>query len=121
MKNTLIFSVLLCLNSAFSQTKTELKHLLKSYTKAEIESFNSSNPEKIEILTYALKNGLYFGDFNENKHGNLPILEGYGNEKNFTDYGLKIKDTNQYYYCPEINKVMVLKSFWVLKNEKSCK
>ena len=119
MKYILTLGVLFCLQFLNAQKNQDQSELLKSYTIEELEEIKASSPENYNALIYALDNGMYFGNFDENKHGGLPILEGYGNEKNFTDYGLKVKDTNQYFYCPQINKVMVLKSFWVLNNEKS--
>lgn len=121
MKYILTLSVLFCLQFLNAQKNPDHSELLKSYTIEELEEFKASNPENYYALIYALDNGMYLGIFDENKHASLPILEEFDKQKNFTDYGLKIKDTNQYFYCPGINKVMVLKSFWVLKNEKSCK
>lgn len=119
MKYILTLSVFFCLQFLNAQKNQDQSELLKSYTIEELEEIKASSPENYNALIYALDNGIYFGNFNENKHEGLLVLEGFDKQKNFTDYGLKIKDTNQYFYCLEINKVMVLKSFWVLNNEKS--
>ena len=119
MKYILTLSVLFCLQFLNAQKYQDQSELLKSYTIVELEEIKASCPENYNALFYALNNGLYFGNFDENKHAGLSILEGFDKKKNYTDYGLKIKNTNQYFYFPEINRVMVLKSYWVLKNEKS--
>ena len=35
----------------------------------------------------------------------------------FTDIQVKIMPYNQYFYAPKMNKIVVVKSEWVLKNE----
>jgi len=119
MKYILTLGVLFCLQFLNAQKNQDQSELLKSYTIDELEEIKTSNPENYNALIYALDNGMYLGRFDDNKHEGLSILEGFDKQKNFTDYRLKIENTNQYFYCPAINRVMVLKSFWVLKTEKS--
>ena len=119
MKYILTLGVLFCLQFLNAQKNQDQSELLKSYTIEELEEIKASSPKNYNALIHALDNGMYLGSFDENKHAGLPILEEFDKQKNFTDYGLKVKGSNQYFYCPEINKVMVLKSFWVLNNEKS--
>jgi hypothetical protein len=119
MKYILTLCVLFCLQFLNAQKNQDHSELLKSYTIEELEEIKASSPENYNALIYALDNGIYLGRFDENKHAGLPILEGFDKQKNFTAYGLKIENTNQYFYCPAINRVMVLKSFWWLNNEKS--
>ena len=37
------------------------------------------------------------------------------------DLKVKIEDQNQYFYAPQLNKILVVKSEWVLNHEKSNK
>tara|TARA_B100001287_G_scaffold778_2_gene610 strand:+ start:137 stop:502 length:366 start_codon:yes stop_codon:yes gene_type:complete len=118
MKHIIFCALIIWCSSTYGQTPKEYNSLLKSYTSQELNELKEKRPDHYELLSYALNNAVYFGSYDASKHNELPKIQGLNESKNFSDYGLKIEDINQYFYCPEINKVMVVKSFWVLKHEK---
>ncbi len=116
MKKTSLLFVSLCFSLlSFSQNVKET--LVNSYTAEEIESIESNDPEKYEMLVYALDHATYLGQYNEEKHGSLQKIDVSIENPRFTDLGVKIEKVNQYFYAPALNKVVVVKSEWVLSEE----
>lgn len=95
------------------------KELLKSYTTQELNGFAKS---KITILEYALENSCYFTPVPEVKKIDFPEIEVKNQTVKFTDLGLKIKDHTQYFIVKNQNKLLVVKSMYILdleiKNKK---
>ena len=90
------------------------KELLKSYTKDEISAISKDD---LSVLDYALENAVYFAELPKEKKLDFPEIEGRGGSLNFTDYSLKIKNENQYFRIKNSDKLLVIKSMYVLKNE----
>jgi hypothetical protein len=97
--------------------------LLKSYSKEELTKIKNADPEKYDVLVYALDYGTYLSEYNVEKHGqlNLKELPSVVSLPSFTDLNLKIESYNQYFYAPKLDKIVVVKSEWVLNFEKSKK
>jgi len=95
------------------------KELLKSYTTQELIGFPKS---KITILEYALENSCYFTPLPEGKTMDFPEIEVKNQAVKFTDLGLKIEDFTQYFIVKNQNKLLVVKSSYILdleiKNKK---
>jgi hypothetical protein len=120
MKNILsLFFFLSFSTISFAQTNDE--SLLNSYSKEELTQLKNAEPEKYEILIYALDHGTYVSEYNLEKHGQLKLKELPNIDKipSFTDLNVKIESFNQYFYAPKLNKMVVVKSEWVLNFEKS--
>ena len=117
-RTTLILFVFLCLgNLSFSQKYNQ--ELLKSYSKNELTSMTD---EKLSILDYGLLNSCYLTPIPAGKDiGKFPKIEISGDEKQirFTDLGLKIQDNTQYFQVANKNKILVVKSIYVLTLEKN--
>ena len=66
---------------------------------------------------------MYTSDYDETKHSGLAIvsLDKKVTSPSFTDFGFQIKDENQYFHWKEEGKLLIVKSFWVLNNEKYSK
>jgi hypothetical protein len=90
------------------------KELLKSYTKDEISAISK---EDITVIEYAIENAIYFAEIPKEKNIDFPEIESRGASLNFTDYKLKIKNENQYFRIKNSDKLLVIKSMYVLKNE----
>ena len=74
MKNILsLFFFLSCSTISFAQTNDE--SLLNSYSKEELTQLKNVEPEKYEILVYALDHGTYVSEYNVEKHGQLKLKE----------------------------------------------
>lgn len=120
MKHIFSLFFLLSFSLICTAQKTD-ETLLKSYSKEELSQLKNADPEKYEILVYALDHGTYVSEYNVEKHGQLKLKELPNIDKipSFTDLNLKIESFNQYFYAPKLAKIVVVKSEWVLNFEKS--
>ncbi len=101
---------------SFSQEKESNLQLLKLYSESELNEMIQKSPEKYKALVYGLENATYITDFPKGKEVEKSISLPSG-EFNYIDLGLKIKNTNQYFKVTGTNKILVVKSFYVLENE----
>ena len=120
MKNYSFFLfVILLLFSNNLSAQDYKKELLKSYTTQELNGFPKS---KITILEYALENSCYFTPLPEGKTMDFPEIVVKNQAVKFTDLGLKIEDFTQYFIVKNQNKLLVVKSSYILdleiKNKK---
>ena len=130
MKKHIILLILLAFSSKMIYCQNYNEELLKSYSKRELKEIVKRNPKEIELLNYAIDNACYVVDKpiadkrkakGDVQHIPFPVY----NEKlnvdldkiKFTDLGLKIKDENIYLILTDYNKMLVVKSKWVLQNE----
>lgn len=120
MKHIFSLFFLLSFSLICTAQKTD-ETLLKSYSKEELSQLKNADPEKYEILVYALDHGTYVSEYNVEKHGQLKLKELPNIDKipSFTDLNVKIESFNQYFYAPKLDKIVVVKSEWVLNFEKS--
>jgi len=117
-----IYSLFFLFSFSFICTAQNIdQKLLKSYSKEELTKIKDTDPEKYDVLLYALDHGTYVSEYKEEKHSrlNLKQLPNVESLPSFTDLNLKIESFNQYFYAPKIDKIVVVKSFWVLNFEKS--
>ena len=121
MKNLFSLTLFLLISLVCNAQKTEF--LLNSYSKEELKSIKENDPGKYDLLIYAVDHATYFSDFDAVKHGllNLKELPDLTSLPFFTDLKVKIENQNQYFYAPLLNKILVVKSEWVLNHEKSIK
>ena len=113
-----IFLFLILTTLGYSQNSEKL--LLNSYSKQELELIKTTEPEKYDLLLFAIDHGTYLGIFDSEKHSQLKLKElpDLTEKPIFTDIQVKIMPYNQYFYAPKMNKIVIVKSEWVLKNEK---
>ena len=92
--------------------------LLKRYSSTELTELQSSNPERIALLTYALDNSLYIADAPVGKKVNVETISvDSENLPSYIELGLEIKNENQYFMIAGQNKMLVMKSELVLSHE----
>ncbi len=97
----------------FSQSYEQ--ELLKSYSKKELSSMSK---EEMEVLHYALEHATYFVDLNDKPEtGSFEEILISPDKIKFTDYKVRIDDSNQYFVDKSLGKMLVVKSWYVLKNE----
>lgn len=95
------------------------QRLFDHFSEEELSTLMKDNPSEIRILNYALDNGLYVTDHASSK-AIVPSIEvDPDNLPNFLELGLMISDQNQYFNIKGQDKMLVLKSRWVLNNELS--
>jgi len=115
--NTVIVMALLSSN-LFAQSSDEL--LLKSYTQDELSIIKNSDNEKYELLLNSIDKALVLMDCPKDKaskfNGEITLPNG---PYTFVDLGLKISDTNQYFKVTGTNKMLMVKSFYILKSERN--
>jgi hypothetical protein len=112
--------LLLLFNCFYSLGQNQL---LRSYTQEELDFLKKNKVSDYEILAYAVDNGLEFGEYNEVKHSNLNHVSNEVSikEASFLDFNFKIENQNQYYYWKEQDKIIMVKSYWVLNHERNRK
>ena len=116
---SIISIVFLLCGASFAQEID--KRLLSKYSTIELESMKELNPEKIQMLNYALDNALYVIDFPEKKDIKLSSIQKPTTNQTFIDLGLEIQKENQYFQIIGEKKMLVVKSEWVLFNELKTK
>lgn len=95
--------------------------LLTSYDAETLNALNENDPHTLELLQYALDHGMYFTEYSATKSLQLPEIEITEAVQSFADLGLKITDQNQYFRVKNEDRMLVVKSFWVLNNELETK
>jgi hypothetical protein len=97
--------------------------LSKKYSQEEIQLMIKENPTDYQLLVYALDNACYITDMPSGKDEELDGSVSLDLSKEFTylDLGLEIKNSNQYLRINGTNKMLVVKSEWVLNNELKTK
>jgi len=118
MKNSIILSICLFL-SVFAFSQEADSRLTKSYTQKEITDFKATKPEYYRMLVYALQNACYITSIPEGKEFKEDGIVSIDPQSipSFTEIGARIKNQNQYFLIKNTNKMLVVKSEWVLKNE----
>lgn len=118
MKLLSILGLSLLLSFQASAQQDVEQELLQSYTKSELNSIKKDQPERYRVLVHGVKNALEIVDFPKGKEsktdGTIDLPSG---DYNFCDLGLKIKESNQYFKIHGTNKLLVVKSFYLLENE----
>jgi hypothetical protein len=97
------------------------QRLLESYDELTLNDLATNDPQKLELLTYALENGMYITEFGNTKGNQLTEIEVPADATSFADLKLQITDQNQYFQIKGKDQILVIKSFWVLTNELETK
>lgn len=118
MKTTFILLLSILISSiSFSQEFD--KRLEKAYTSSQLTTMQKENPAKLNMLNYALDNALYVIDMPKEKMSEIQKTITYDLKKKatFLELGLTIQKENQYFKINGLDKVLVVKSEWMLLNE----
>ncbi len=131
MKKHILLFILLAFSSQIVYCQSYNQELLKSYSNKELKEIAKSNPNEIELLNYAIEHACYVVEKPATektvKHTvdgrsiSIPVFNGKLNvdldKVKFTDLGFKIQNENIYLILTDYNKMLVIKSKWVLQNE----
>ncbi len=95
------------------------KRLEKTYTTSQLKTMQKENPAQFNMLNYALDNALYVIDMPKEKMSEIQKTITYDSKKKatFIELGLTIQKENQYFKINGSEKVLVVKSEWMLLNE----
>jgi hypothetical protein len=113
MKKIFISTFIFCSSYAVFSQKYSLD-LEKSYSKTELKKMNSDD---LVLLEYALTNGFYITTLPSKESADIKKLNVTSEIKKFTDLGLRIENQNQYFNIVGTDKMLVVKSKFVLRNE----
>ena len=118
MKTTFIL-LLSILFSSISFSQEFDKRLEKAYTSSQLTTMQKENPAQLNMLNYALDNALYVIDMPKEKMSEIQKTITYDLKKKatFLELGLTIQKENQYFKINGLDKVLVVKSEWMLLNE----
>lgn len=102
-----------------SEAQSYDSRLTKLYSTEELNALSSENPEKLTVLNYALDHALTIVDLPTGKEAKLngEIVYDMTIRPDLSATGLKISESNQYYRITGTNKVLMVKSFFVLNQE----
>lgn len=93
------------------------KRLLERYSQAELSNLKQNNPEEFKILNYALDNGMYIANYSAEKGDVFPEIDHPKKNDTYIDLNLEILEENQYFKIKGEDKMLIVKSKWLLKNE----
>lgn len=113
----LVLFALFFVKAGFSQEVDA--RLLKVYSVEELNEIRSKSAENYNALIYGLDHGIDFIELSSEKPNpakrTITVPSG---AYNYIDLGLKIENQNQYFQIEGTNKLILLKSFWVLNYEQ---
>jgi hypothetical protein len=104
----------------WSQEKID-KRLLSRYSVTELNALESTSPEELKILTYALDNGMYVANYSLEKGETFPEIDRPKKNQTYVDLNFEILEHNQYFKIKGEEKLLVVKSKVILMNELKIK
>ncbi len=113
MKKIFFSTFIFCSSFAVFSQKYNVD-LEKSYSKSELKKMNADD---LILLEYAMTNGFYITALPSKESSEIKELNFTSEVKKFTDIGLRIENQNQYYKITGTDKMLVVKSKYVLQNE----
>ena len=118
MKQILLFTIFLALSATGIAQEFDAR-LTKRYSTTELADMKQNDPAKLTLLNYALDHACYIAEVPKGKENGLTgVIEMNVSEPiDFIALGVEIQKTNQYLRIKGTNKVLVVKSEWVLTNE----
>lgn len=95
--------------------------LSSRYSKEELLQMMEKDPQQYKLLVYACDHACYITDLPNGKSSELSGTLNVDLSKplDFIALGLEIKNVNQYFRINGTDKMLVVKSEWVLNNELS--
>jgi hypothetical protein len=118
MKQILLFTIFLSASNVAVSQEIDAR-LSTRYTSTELAKLKQNDPAQLRMLSYALDHACYIIDVPKGKESGLTgLIEMDVNKPiDFLALGLEIQKTNQYLRIKGTEKVLVVKSEWVLNNE----
>lgn len=113
---SLLGFIFISLGSVFAQEIDD--RLLSKYSQEELQLMIETDSEQYQLLDYALDNALYVANYDSAKGGNFEmIMVDSKSLPTFLELNLSITDRNQYFKIDGEEKLLVVKSTWVLNHE----
>lgn len=112
--------IYLCFIIQFNSFSQEYdKRLEKIFSVEELKTMQKENPSKITMLNYALDNAVYISDLPSEKKSEFTksINYDFNKKPNFIELGLKIEEQSQPFRINGTEKILVVKSEYLLNYE----
>ena len=113
MEKIIFLSLLFCW-PFLSEAQQYSLELEKSYSKKELKQMTL---EELSLLEYALSSALYTTALPDKNYSAFKSITVLPSIKKFTDASLRIENQNQYFIITGTDKMLVVKSKYVLQNE----
>ena len=120
----MLFSVICFLFISYGAVHAQQvdERLLTKYSQSDLTSMIENNPDEYKMLAYALDNAIYVAPYSNIKGHTLEtIVVDSEALPTFADLQLDIKPENQYFKIQGEEKILVIKSTWVLNHEMTKK
>lgn len=113
---TFLGFLLVSSSTLFAQEIDE--RLLSRYSREDLQAMIQSDIDQYNVLDYALDNALYVANYDGSKGDEFTLISVDVNSlPTYLDLNLHITDQNQYYRIEGQDKLLVVKSTWVLMHE----
>ena len=116
MKILLAFALVMITCSATYAQEID-KRLLEKYSIEELTEMSKTDNEKVAMLNYALDNALIYADYSKEKNLELSLIDMPEENATFISLGYDITNQNQFFRIKGSDKMLVVKSAFLLKNE----
>lgn len=113
----LLSAAFLTLSIGFVSAQNYDSRLLKKFSNDELAAMEQNDPKSLNRYEYALDHAMYVTDIPSGKSADLQVITLNGEGQTFADLGLDIINSNQYFKIEGTDKMLVVKSIWVLDNE----
>ena len=95
--------------------------LLQRYSEVQLVNLQQDNPDEYALLDYALDNAVYYAEVPAEKQIDVQEISLPNGEATFINLGLNIEEENQYFKIAGENRLLIVKSRWVLNHEMNKK
>lgn len=101
-----------------SQESSPKEMLLKVYSSDKLSQIKKESPADYRMLIYAVDHAVYKANYEGKEGDSFKTITLEGEDlPSFTELNLEILDQNQYFKINGENKLLVVKSKWVLNHE----
>jgi len=80
-------------------------------------TMKNSSPEQFKVISYALDNGMYIANYSAEKGEVYQEIERPKKNQTYIDLNFEILEENQYFKIKGEEKMLIVKSKGLLKNE----
>ena len=116
MKILLAFALVLITSSATYAQEID-NRLLERYSIEELTELSKTDNDKLVMLNYALDNAIVYAEYSKEKNLELSSIDMPAENATFISLGYEITNQNQFYRINGSDKMLVVKSAFLLKNE----
>lgn len=114
----IILTFTLVLGTAIGYSQRTDSRLLSVYSESEINQIKETDALQYKALVYGLENATYITSIpKEKKINNLKTIKLPEGQYTYASLGLKIEELSQFFQIVGTDKMLIVKSIHVLKNE----